>query len=801
MGIYVEFDGIVGLFEQARREGRDFLFEHEVYELIRLIGGETIPRYVLLARGERLTGDKLSAIPGEKVVIKAVSPYIVHKSDVGAVRIVPKELDRVLSAVRAMTYEVPETYVRSLEHAPDRTPDAYRGLAGESLLSAVSRDIRGLLLVQHMPVSQEFGNELIASLRVTREFGTIISAGLGGTDTELYTDSLKKGRAVVAASTEMTDGDSFFRLFQETISYKKLAGLTRGQKRIVTDEQLLECFSALIALGNYFSPSKAKAPFVIRELEVNPFAFANYLMLPLDGLCRFTLPDEPVVFPRPIVKIEKLLHPETIGVVGVSEKEINVGRTIVRNILANGFAPSALNIVHPKAPQIEGVTTVPALNALPGKLDLLILAVRAEQAAEMVGQIIDGDLAESVILVPGGLGEVTGSEQRSRLIGEKIHQAHLKPDGGPVFIGGNSLGILSHPGRYDSLFIPESKLPKQRGDYPRKSVLISQSGAFMIARMSKLRCMDPAYALSIGNQIDLTAGDVLNFINRRPEIQTIAAYIEGFNDLDGLVFARAVREAVLMGKEMVLYKAGRTQEGKTATSGHTASIAGDYMVCESCMHQGGAMVADNFTEFEGLFSLAHALHEKAVSGKRLAAVCNAGFESVGVADNILGEDFTMEMASLAEESRSRLSEILHEAGLGALVEVKNPLDLTPMAAEEVYESIIEALFEDGNVDAIVAGVTPLAPLLRTLPEEMAAGDFAGEQGNIHQRLARQAGRFDKPLVLVIDGGSLYDPLARAFEEVGLPVFRSADQAVRILGKYIDGRLHAQKLRSTASGAA
>ena len=69
----------------------------------------------------------------------------------------------------------------------------------------------------------------------------IISAGLGGTDTELYASRFRKGQAVVAASTEFTSGDEFFELFRHTISYKKLAGLTRGQQRIVTDEQLLEC--------------------------------------------------------------------------------------------------------------------------------------------------------------------------------------------------------------------------------------------------------------------------------------------------------------------------------------------------------------------------------------------------------------------------------------------------------------------------------------------------------------------------------------------------------------------------------
>jgi hypothetical protein len=234
VNIYVDFEGIKGLFEKARRENRWSLFEHEVYEMIRLSGGETIPRYLVLGKGERLSGEKLLAIPGDKVVIKAVSPTLVHKSDAGAVRIVPKEPEQVLSAVRAMAYEVPEQYARTMLQSPEPPPETYRGLRGQALTAAISRDLRGFLIVQHMPVSHEFGNELIVSLRETREFGMIISAGLGGTDTELYAKRFRKGQAVVAGSTVMHDGLSFFRLFTRTIAYRKLAGLTRGQRRIVT---------------------------------------------------------------------------------------------------------------------------------------------------------------------------------------------------------------------------------------------------------------------------------------------------------------------------------------------------------------------------------------------------------------------------------------------------------------------------------------------------------------------------------------------------------------------------------------
>ena len=205
------------------------------------------------------------------------------------------------------------------------------------------------------------------------------------------------------------------------------------------------------------------------------------------------------------------------------------------------------------------------------------------------------------------------------------------------------------------------------------------------------------------------------------------------------------------------------------------------------MRQAGAMVAETFAEFEGLFCLSQALHGKTVAGRRLAAVSNAGLESVGMADNIEGQDCALLIASYAEETKERLARILREAGFEGLAEVKNPLDLTPMMTESALEAVVGALGEDPNVDAVIAGITPLAPLLRTLPAEMAVRDGEKDR-NVAERLSEEAARLDKPVVVVVDSGPLYDPLALALGERGLPVFRSGDQAVKTLGKYIRGRL-------------
>lgn len=799
MQTYVDITAIAALFLQAESDGRSFLFEYEVYDLIRHSGSETPPAYHVLEKNARLQKEELTSFPGKKVVVKVVSPMILHKSDVGGVRIVNKTVGDILSAIRSMYYEIPQAFADVVHRGRFDLPEEFAGIGGRELEEQVRQSLKGVVLCQYMhPDSQEFGNELLVSLRRTREFGMIISAGLGGTDTELYAARFRKGQAVVAASTEMVSGEEFFTLFRKTISYKKLAGLTRGQNRIVTDEQLLECFSAFIELGRVFSPHNEQAPFVIDELEINPFAFSNYLMLPLDGLCRFSRP-LPSTAKRPVGKIEQLLHPRTIGIAGVSSKGNNIGRIILENIVKMGFPRSQITLIHPSAAQIEGMNTIADLGALAQKVDLLILAVSGEIAADLARQVVEGDLAHGVILISGGFGDVGNETANRDDILARIGRVRGGDSSCPVFLGGNSLGILSHPGIYDALFIPESKLPKIRGKHLRRSALVSQSGAYMITRMSKLSFLDPAYAVSIGNQIDLSAGDFLHYFKDAADLETVAFYIEGFADLDGLRFSQAVREALPAGKEVIFYKAGRTAEGKTAMSGHTASIAGDYMVCESCISQAGAFIAETFSDFEGLLRLSRTLHDKEIAGNRLAAVSNAGYEAVGIADNILGEDYSLCMAKYHPHTADALQHLIAGAGLDSLVSVANPLDITPMATEDVYTAIINCLSRDSAIDLIVIAIVPLTPILHTLPEEHIADDTLADGRDIVDRIAELNDRTEKPLIMVVDSGPLYDHMANGLEDHGLPVFRSADQAIRVAGKYVQNRLYIKnKLSSLTS---
>ncbi len=357
----------------------------------------------------------------------------------------------------------------------------------------------------------------------------------------------------------------------------------------------------------------------------------------------------------------------------------------------------------------------------------------------------------------------------------------------PIVNGGNCLGIYSKPGRYDTTFIPDHKLPRPKSPGSGLAV-VSQSGAFMICRMSKLPMIEPVYAVSLGNQLDLTVSDYMNYLKDDAEIRNFAVYMEGFKPGDGLAFARAVREITAGGLRSVLvYKAGRSPEGRAATSSHTASVAGDYAVFRAVLEQAGAIVAADLFEFESFMKALVFLEGKRVRGRRAGLISNAGFECVVLADN-LKDGTGLELAAFSPETQRRIITALHPLGIDRLQDVHNPLDVTPVADDAVFSECALAVLEDPGVDCGVVSNVPMTPAEQTLP----AGDGYREDfmrpGSFARRIVEIFRATDKPFVACIDAGELYTPLAAFLESSGIPVFRRADEAVRFLRAYVGHKL-------------
>ncbi len=125
---------------------------------------------------------------------------------------------------------------------------------------------------------------------------------------------------------------------------------------------------------------------------------------------------------------------------------MNFGRIILRNLMGSGYSKERLVIIRPGEKEIDGVRCVESLKALAGKLDMLIVAVAASAVYDLVDEIIATDAVESVMLIPGSLGETKKSREPAAALAVRINAAHGKEGGGPIFLGANCLGVVSHPG-------------------------------------------------------------------------------------------------------------------------------------------------------------------------------------------------------------------------------------------------------------------------------------------------------------------------------------------------------------------
>jgi acyl-CoA synthetase (NDP forming) len=775
----INLDKVNKIFAGAEKDGRSFLLEHEVYAMLKA-AGLGAPRFFFLEKGKKARPRDLAGLGTDSVVLKVVSPLIQHKSDAGGVRFVKADGAAVNRAVGKMLASVPltfRTWAKKFEKPGEKGGPARKD---------VEASIRGILVCEKVAYDNVgFGSEILAGVKDSREFGPVMTVGAGGLDVEYMNEKIREGKAISLFSVHLFDEDRVRTLLEPLAFFGKTAKAFRGRKPLITPEGLAGSILRFVALARSFSAYAGDSPYVIEEFEVNPLVIRRGKLVPLDGLCRFSRAHRELTA-RPYGQIRSLLRPDSIGIIGVSEK-MNIGHIILNNILKNGFPKERVFVVKPGAAEIEGCRSVPAVRDLPGTVDMFVLTLGAEQSYDVIKEIIENGKARSVIIIAGGLGEKEGTQGLEGMIKDLIARGRAEGRITPVVNGGNCLGIVSKPGKYDTTFITDHKLPRPKG--PRSDMaVISQSGAFMISRMSKMPHIEPRYAVSLGNQIDLTASDYLNYLKDEPEVRTFAVYMEGFRPGDGYAFARAVKDITARGKTVVVYKSGRSPEGRGAASSHTASVAGDYNICRFILKQAGAIVCEDIEEYENFIRGIHCLEGRKVRGNRVGLVSNAGFECVIMADSLKDDEAELVSVEFAPATRSRIVEALKPLGIDKLQDVHNPLDVTPVGDDAVFCACAVAVLEDPNVDCAVISPVPMTPAMQTLAPSSDYKESILNPESFAQQIVAAFRKTDKPFVVNVDAGKVYDPLCELLDEAGIPVFRRSDEALRFLRKYVAARL-------------
>jgi acyl-CoA synthetase (NDP forming) len=707
----------------------NFIPEHEVYGFLSAVGIKT-PRHCFID-----DDSKLSAAPfvaGDAVVVKGIARDLWHKSDVGALSFLEFDADEVWSLHKEMRDDIGQQY------------DWLGTLVTERIEPRASR---------HAP------SEIFVSLQGDQCCGAIISFGFGGVLTEDWARELKQSLLLWPASA-YSPQEAFAELREHWLG-KILLGKARNGEALTDEKTLLGFLEKLWKLDELMKREQ------IALLEMNPLVIdTSGEIVALDGVGQRTTEVAADACPVPL-RDDSLLNPRRIALAGVSSRAGSVGSLILENLRQSELPDDSLVVVKPGTDEIDGIRCIPDVAALvDNPVDMLILALPAERCMPMIEQLCaQGGGAEVVYIVAGGIGDGADRQGFGERLSLLIAMRRERGEWCPALVGPNGLGVLLSPLKLNSLFIPQSKLNVEFA--PDSDVaLISQSGAFLITRLSRHSSLHLKYGFSIGNQLDMRLSDFMALVERDKTVRVLGIYVEGFVGGDACAVAKLVEKFREEDRHVIVYKGGRSRLGKTAAESHTGALTGDYHVQKRLLHKAGAVLTETFNQFNAVLKWMAAYPDMRTLGK-LAIVTNAGYETVGGVDT-LGDLDTERLFALSEDERAALAGVLGRHGMQGLVAAANPLDLTPMADEAVYLDCVEAMIEFG-AGVILLGLVPLSEQLDT--EQLTRAEaFATRLSSIVKSKGAVLG-------IVIDAGVPYQRYKAVFEQQGFPVFDGMDMGI------------------------
>jgi acetyltransferase len=452
------------------------------------------------------------------------------------------------------------------------------------------------------------------------------------------------------------------------------------------------------------------------------------------GACR-------AIEPMSNYRLNNLLSPRSVALVGASPRQGSVGRAILGNILKEKFK-GEFGLVNSHYTEIDGVVAVNSLGKLPFVPELVVVTAPASEVAGIIDQA--GRLGTAgALIVSAGLGHGAGSLAD---VAERGAQKY-----GMRLIGPNCLGIMMPGVSLNASFA--ARMPG-RGHL----ALISQSGGIAAGMVEWAAQRDVGFSgiVSIGDQLDVDVADLLDYFALDTKTRAILLYIEAIKD--ARKFMSAARAAARI-KPVVVVKSGRMAQGAKAAATHTGALAGSDAVYDAAFHRAGILRVSDLRE---LFDCAETLGRvEKPPGKRLAILTNGG--GIGV----LSVDRLAELGGIPAAITPVIREKL-DAVLPPTWSASNPVDIVGDADPGRYAAALELLLADPSNDAIlVMNVqTAIAPA-----DDIAATVIAVVNKYRQQRLGSA-----KPVLAAWVGADqkIGDQLSGA----GIPNYPTEDDAVR-----------------------
>jgi acyl-CoA synthetase (NDP forming) len=520
------------ILDAVKKEGRDSLTAPEGKQICDAYGINVPKEGVVSSAAE---ASKLAGSMGFPVVMKIVSPDILHKTEAGGVVVGVKSADEAATA-----------YDQIIKNAKNYKADAK--IVGVQ----VQQMIKG-------------GQETIIGAMTDASFGKLVAFGMGGVLVEVLKDvTFRLAPATQEDAASMLDG----------IQAAEILKGVRGAKP-VKREALQDAIVRVSQLVSDFPE--------ISEMDLNPVFASEEGAIAADVRIVLNFDQKPARF-RPeekdvVTSMNRIMKPKAIAVIGASNEAGKIGNSVMKNLINGGYQ-GKIYPVTPKGGEVMGLAAFKSVKDIPGEVDTAVFAIPAALVAGALKECGEKKIAGAV-LIPSGFGEtgnIEGQEELQR-IGRQYNIRLMGP---------NIYGFYYTPANLCATFCTAY-------DVKGATALSSQSGGIGMAIIgfSRSTKMGVSAIVGLGNKSDIDEDDLLLFFEQDDNTRVIAQHAEDLKD--GRAFAE-VAKRVSKKKPIIMLKAGRTEMGAAAAASHTGAVAGTDKIYDDVLRQSGVIRANSLRQ-------------------------------------------------------------------------------------------------------------------------------------------------------------------------------------------------------------
>jgi len=437
--------------------------------------------------------------------------------------------------------------------------------------------------------------------------------------------------------------------------------------------------------------------------------------------------------------LDALFLPDSVAVIGATERPGTVGRTVVENLLHPSFQ-GKVYAVNSRHSEICGLKAYPSIGNVPESVDLAVVATPAPTVPRIIGECVDAGVKSAVVISAGFRERGSEGVELERQIQEQLLRGSMR------LLGPNCLGIMNPTIGLNATFAKDA--PR-----PGNVAFLSQSGALLTAILDWGQQEQVGFSaiVSSGSMLDVGWGDLIYHFGDDPHTHSILLYMESVGDARS--FLSAAREVALR-KPVIVIKAGRSEAASRAAASHTGALTGSDEVLDAAFRRSGVLRVLTIAD---LFYMAEVLSKQPrPNGSRLTILTNAGGPAVLATDALIAND-----GQLAIPSEKTLQAL--DGFLPSHWSHNNPIDILGDADSERYAKALEIASNDPNSDGLLV---ILAPQGMTDPAAVA------------ERLKPHAKSSGKPVLTSWMGGAGIASGDAILNAAGIPTFPFPDTAAR-----------------------